>query len=199
MFEAKIRKMNDKTHACNKREQTKKSETKVTFRNKQHNFIANFVTQNKALSAMKKIILLLVVVSVSWQVKAQQKQDKTSGAVIVFDRTNHDFGKIFYRSDGTYQFKFVNAGKEPLLLSKPRSSCGCTVPSWPKAPILPGDSGSIKVTYNTHIIGKFNKSVTVYSNASKPVVLRIHGEVVPRPKPLVPVKQTDKSATPVKK
>ncbi len=77
--------------------------------------------------------------------------------------TNHDFGKIFYSSDGTHAFKFVNAGKEPLLLSRPLSSCGCTVPTWPKAPILPGDSGTINVAYNTHILGEFNKTVTVYS------------------------------------
>ncbi|UBM63141.1 DUF1573 domain-containing protein [Candidatus Sulfidibacterium hydrothermale] len=148
---------------------------------------------------MNKIMISVFFLFLTVQVSAQQKTNKSQGAIIKFEKTNHDFGKILYRSDGSYRFKFVNKGKEPLLLSKPRSSCGCTVPTWPKAPIMPGDTGTIKVTYNTHIIGRFNKTVTVYSNASKPVVLHIHGEVIPQPKPMVPVKQTEKNATPVKK
>lgn len=144
---------------------------------------------------MLSALFLFLAVSLS----AQQKTDQGGDMIIQFEKTTHDFGKIFYRSEGSYRFKFVNKGKEPLLLSKPRSSCGCTVPTWPKAPIMPGDTGTIKVTYNTHIIGKFNKTVTVYSNASKPVVLHIYGEVIPRPRPMVPVKQTENDAVPVKK
>ncbi len=149
---------------------------------------------------MKKAILFLFLAFAAWQIQAQQKTaPATTAAKIKFQETSFDFGKIYYRSGGTHTFKFVNDGKEPLLLSQPRSSCGCTVPTWPKAPILPGDSGSIKVTYNTHIIGRFNKSVTVFSNAEKPVVLHIRGEVIPRPKPMVPVKQTDNSVSPIRK
>jgi len=60
------------------------------------------------------------------------------------------------------------------------ASCGCTVPDWPKDPILPGKTGVIKVTYNTAIIGVFNKSITVYSNAANnPVGLIIKGNVNP--------------------
>lgn len=149
---------------------------------------------------MKKAILFLFFAFLAWQIQAQQKTtSSTTGAQIKFQETNFDFGKIYYRADGTHAFKFVNKGKEPLLLTQPRSSCGCTVPTWPKAPIMPGDSGTIKVTYNTHIIGQFNKSVTVYSNAAKPVVLHIRGEVIPKPKPMVPVKQTDNSVSPIRK
>ncbi len=147
---------------------------------------------------MKKVILFLFLAFPAWQIQAQQKT-ATSMAKIKFRETSFDFGKIYYRSKGTHTFKFVNDGNGPLLLSQPRSSCGCTVPTWPKAPILPGDSGTIKVTYNTHIIGRFNKSVTVFSNAEKPVVLHIRGEVIPRPKPMVPVKQTDNSVSPIRK
>ncbi len=148
---------------------------------------------------MKKIGILILLAFFALQIQAQQKTSKTSGAVLKFNETTFHFKKIYYQSNGTHNFKFINTGKEPLLLSRPHSSCGCTVPTWPKAPILPGDSGSIKVTYNTHILGYFNKTVTVYSNASKPVVLHIHGEVIPRPKPMLPVKHTDKNATPVHK
>jgi hypothetical protein len=148
--------------------------------------------------SMKKIVVSVMLILGFFSVRAQ-KPGESTGAVIKFDHTHYDYGKIYFRSEGTHVFHFVNAGNEPLLLSKPRSSCGCTVPSWPKAPILPGDSGAIKITYNTHIMGEFNKSVTVFSNAGKPVVLHIHGMVIPRPKPLVPVKPTNDNATPVKK
>jgi len=148
---------------------------------------------------MKKTIILLAFAFFVLQAQAQQKTTKSSQAVLKFVETTHNFNKIFYKSEGTHNFKFVNAGKEPLLLSRPRSSCGCTVPTWPKAPILPGDTGVISVTYNTHIIGKFNKTVTVYSNAPKPVVLHIHGEVVPEPKPMLPVKQANDGENHIRK
>jgi hypothetical protein len=147
---------------------------------------------------MKKIIVLLAFAFFVLQVQAQQKTaKKTTGVVLRFNETTFQFGNIYYASDGTHAFKFVNAGNGPLLLSRPRSSCGCTVPTWPKAPILPGDSGTIHVAYNTHILGEFNKTVTVYSNAPKPVVLHIHGKVIPRPKPMLPVKPADKGGAPV--
>lgn len=149
---------------------------------------------------MKKTGILILFVFFTFQIQAQQKITKrTTGVVLKFNKTTFQYGNIYYGSDGTHAFKFVNAGKEPLLLSRPRSSCGCTVPTWPKAPILPGDSGTINVAYNTRILGEFNKTVTVYSNAPKPVVLHIHGKVIPRPKPMLPVKQSDKGGAPVSK
>ena len=148
---------------------------------------------------MKKTGILIFFAFFALQMQARQKTKNTSEAVLKFNETTYNFGKIYYGSDGTHDFKFVNAGKEPLLLSRPRSSCGCTVPAWPKAPILPGDSGTINVAYNTHILGEFNKTVTVYSNEPRPVVLHIHGKVISRPKPMLPVKQTGKDATPIRK
>lgn len=149
---------------------------------------------------MKKTGILILFVFFTFQIQAQQKITKrTTGVVLKFNKTTFQYGNIYYGSDGTHAFKFVNAGKEPLLLSRPRSSCGCTVPTWPKAPILPGDSGTINVAYNTRILGEFNKTVTVYSNAPKPVVLHIHGKVIPRPKPMLPVKQSNKGGAPVSK
>ena len=81
---------------------------------------------------------------------------------------------------------------EPLIVQKPKSSCGCTVPSWPKEPILPGESDVIKVTYRTNRVGVINKSVTVTSNAVKngTVVLRIKGKVLEQPTEAMPEKET---------
>lgn len=95
---------------------------------------------------------------------------------ISFTETSHDYGTIKQGSDGTYVFTFKNTGKIPWILSSVHSSCGCTTPSWPKEPIAPGKSGEIKVEYNTNIIGSFQKSVTIFSNA-KTVVLYIKGSV----------------------
>lgn len=100
---------------------------------------------------------------------------------VVFDKMVHDYGTIVQGSDGESEFKFTNKGKTPLLLSNVHASCGCTVPEWPKEPILPGKTSSIKVKYNTNNQGNFNKSITVNSNAiNNTVVLQIKGNVTPK-------------------
>jgi len=104
-------------------------------------------------------------------------------AEISFEKTVHDFGSILQKGDGTYQFEFSNTGNAPLLLSNATSSCGCTIPSYPKTPIAPGEKGTIVVKYDTNRIGSFHKSVTVTSNAkaAPSVVLYIKGEVKATP------------------
>ena len=99
--------------------------------------------------------------------------------VITFNEQIHDYGKIQQGADGTCEFKFKNTGKTPLILSNVRASCGCTVPSWTQEPVQPGKEGVIKVSYNTQILGIFNKSITVNSNAkNSEVYLAIKGEVL---------------------
>lgn len=119
---------------------------------------------------------------------------------ISFDKTVHDYGTIVQGSDGTCEFKFTNTGKEPLIVQKPISSCGCTIPTWPQEPVLPGKSDVIKVTYATHNVGPINKTITVNSNAKTArVVLSIKGNVVAKPADKVPEKTNDNSATPLQK
>jgi Protein of unknown function (DUF1573) len=119
---------------------------------------------------------------------------------ISFDKTVHDYGTIVQGSDGTCEFKFTNTGKEPLIVQKPISSCGCTIPTWPQEPVLPGKSDVIKVTYATHNVGPINKTITVTSNAKTArVVLSIKGNVVAKPADKVPEKTNDNSATPLQK
>jgi hypothetical protein len=151
---------------------------------------------------MKKIIIAAILMMGIFTLSAQDKATKDGNATkkngpeIKFKTTSHDYGEIYLNGDGTYKFEFTNTGNEPLILSKPRSSCGCTVPSWPKEPILPGESSVIKVTYNTHKAGTFNKSVTVFSN-SKTVILRIKGKVVPKPAEALPEKPTSMGSAPL--
>ena len=105
-----------------------------------------------------------------------------------FEKVVHDYGDVPYNGNGECEFRFTNTGTEPLLVQKPKSSCGCTIPSWPNEPILPGESEVIKVTYRTNRAGNINKTVTVTSNAVKnsTVVLRIKGRVLEQPSEVLP-------------
>lgn len=78
----------------------------------------------------------------------------------------HDFGELPEGPDAVYKFEFTNAGKEPLIIQNASGSCGCTIPDWPKSPILPGKKGDITVTYHTAgRVGPFTKDVYIQSNA----------------------------------
>lgn len=130
------------------------------------------------LNDMKRLILVFsIMVAFTFAVTAQQGVSATSDS-IVFNKTIHDYGTIAKGSDGTSVFTFTNKGQKPLVLNNVRASCGCTVPEWPRQPIAPGETGEIKVKYNTEIEGSFNKTVTVNSNAANSAVtLRIRGNV----------------------
>lgn len=125
---------------------------------------------------MKKVFTLMMAMVASAIIFAQNP-------VITFDKTTHDFGKI-NESDGrvTTIFTFKNEGMAPLALSNVRASCGCTTPKWTKEPIEPGQTGEITVTYNPNgRPGRFQKTITVTSNASEGTVkLFIKGEVIPK-------------------
>jgi len=119
---------------------------------------------------------------------------------IKFDKLVHDYGTLEQHGNGRCEFTFTNKGKEPLILSNVRSSCGCTVPEWPRQPILPGQSEVIKVKYDTKRIGAINKSVYVYSNAKEsPLTLKIKGKVQAKSAQTMPEKKMDNASAPVNK
>ncbi|MEL4454352.1 DUF1573 domain-containing protein [Lutimonas vermicola] len=131
---------------------------------------------------MKKILVLLIVGLISFSVKAQTQEEikkDFTGPVFEFENEVIDYGEIAENSDGNRVFKFKNIGKAPLIISNVKGSCGCTVPTKPEEPIMPGETGEIKVKYATNRIGPFSKTVTITSNAYEPtVVLRIKGRVL---------------------
>lgn len=103
-------------------------------------------------------------------------------ADIKMDKLEHDYGTIQQGGNGECEFKFINNGKEPLVITNCMGSCGCTVPQCPKEPILPGKSGVIKVKYDTQRVGGIYKTVTVNSNAkSGTISLTIKGNVEAKP------------------
>ena len=142
---------------------------------------------------MKKLVLLIgILVMTMGLAKAQDvKTVDNNGPEIEFEKLVHDYGDVPYNGDGQCEFRFTNTGNEPLILQKPKSSCGCTVPSWPKEPILPGESDVITVTYRTTEVGAINKTITVTSNAKQngTVVLRIKGKVLEQEQEMLPAKE----------
>jgi hypothetical protein len=137
---------------------------------------------------MKKISLIFAFLMFTGFVinaqtsSVQTKTTPASGPEITFDNLEHDYGTITKGANGDCVFKFKNTGNEPLILSDVRKSCGCTTPTWSKEPILPGQSGEIKVGYNTNNVGAFSKTITVISNATNATLtLVIKGTVNAEP------------------
>ncbi|TYB73913.1 DUF1573 domain-containing protein [Bizionia gelidisalsuginis] len=120
---------------------------------------------------MKNLFTLLFVGLISFAATAQAK--------IEFKSTTIDYGTIEKGADGLRSFEFTNTGDAPLIISKATSTCGCTVPTPPKEPIMPGKTGKIDVKYDTKRVMPIRKTITVISNAETPTVaLKIKGEVV---------------------
>lgn len=123
-------------------------------------------------------IVLMVALIVSGCKNSTESKAKAHGEEIWFEETLHNYGEIPVGSDGRWSFVFQNLGNVPIVVNRVRSTCGCTVPSWPREPVAPGDSASITVEYNTAQTGTFLKSVFVYSTAANsPVKLQIKGRV----------------------
>lgn len=96
---------------------------------------------------------------------------------IKFKEEEHNFGNVPEGPSVSTDFEFKNIGKVPIIFSDVHGSCGCTVPTWPKEPILPGKTGKIQVTYSTQgRQGQINKTVTVTSNIGTKI-LKISGNV----------------------
>ena len=125
---------------------------------------------------MKNLFTLLFVSLISLSTYAQETVAK-----IEFKDETVDYGKIENGSNGVRTFIFTNTGNAPLVITNVKSSCGCTVPKKPTAPIAPGKKGEIEVKYDTKRTGFIRKTITVTSNATNVKngvsYLKIKGEV----------------------
>ncbi len=157
---------------------------------------------------MKKIIMTLLCLSASALLVSAQDHKSVTGDMPVakpqpvtgtspiagqfeFNEETHDFGKVPEGPDQEYDFTFKNSGKSAILIKEAHGSCGCTVPQWPKEPILPGENAAIHVTYHTNgRVGAINKDVIITSNALLPTMtLHIKGTVEPKSGDAEPVKR----------
>ncbi|MDA9339428.1 DUF1573 domain-containing protein [Polaribacter sp.] len=118
---------------------------------------------------MKSFSTIFTFLFVSFAIHAQEFQ---------FENETIDYGKVAKKSDGARIFTFTNVGTAPIIISRVQSTCGCTVPEKPEAPIMPGAKGKIKVSYDTNKPGRFNKQIIIFSNAKQTRrVIRVKGYV----------------------
>jgi len=118
-------------------------------------------------------IMLLVLLAGTFTAIGQNGEsssEKKARAEITFSKKTHNFGKIPFKGDGSYTFKFENTGKKALIINDVQASCSCTASEWPEDPILPGKKGEITVEYDTRNpknIGKFTKYIFIFNTATK--------------------------------
>ena len=139
---------------------------------------------------MKRLIFLTILFSfiacnesaskkINSDVSQTQVSEDRKYAEITFDRIFHDFGNINEGQIVKTFFTFTNTSQNDLYIVDARGSCGCTVPECPKEPILPGETGIIKVNYDEKRVGSFNKSITITSNAkNSPKIIKVKGKII---------------------
>jgi hypothetical protein len=99
-------------------------------------------------------------------------------AYISFSKDKCDFGTIPYKKEAVYSFEFTNSGKTMLIINDVKTSCGCTIPEWPKEPIRPGRKGQLTIKYDAAFPGVFHKTIDiVYNGVGSPYQLEIVGNV----------------------
>jgi hypothetical protein len=131
---------------------------------------------------MKNLFALALIFLLGSFTAVAQEDGKTEivdGPKMTFESTTVDYGTIEKDGDPIRYAKFTNTGTEPLIIKHAKGSCGCTVPTVPKEPIMPGESGEIKIRYATNRVGSINKTVRVTTNeGGQPHILRVKGKVL---------------------
>jgi hypothetical protein len=129
----------------------------------------------------KYIFSILIFQNVALLAQQSNDVDTTSFAQISFETTVHNFGDVNQGEKVEQIFKFKNSGNLPLVLQNVLTTCGCTVPEWPKDPVVPGAEGELKVIFDsTAKIGRQNKVITIRSNSREgDFRLRISAMVLP--------------------
>ncbi|MBX7182733.1 MAG: DUF1573 domain-containing protein [Bacteroidia bacterium] len=96
---------------------------------------------------------------------SEEAQDTANAPVMTFEKDVYDFGKIIQGEKVTHTFTFTNTGKTDLIISAANTSCGCTVPSFSKTPVKPGEKGKIDVVFDSEgKKGQTTKKITILAN-----------------------------------
>ena len=141
---------------------------------------------------MKSILVLFVLGLMSFSMIAQQAEPQTAevktteevkpGPKMELESTTVNYGEIEQGSDPLRSVKFTNTGTEPLIIKNAKGSCGCTVPTYPREPIAPGETAEIEIRYDTKRLGSINKTVKISTNdPTGEYVLRVKGKISPKP------------------
>ena len=124
---------------------------------------------------MKKIFYIILVTLL---ISCAETNIQNKDAVIEFKEHEFNFKQLSFKEDAAYFFEFSNPGNSPLIIQNVNTTCGCTVPEWPKNPINPSETGEIKIKYDTSHPGSFSKTIKVFYNGKdSPVQLTIKGSV----------------------
>ncbi len=140
---------------------------------------------------MKKLFLLsfvfaafsMVAVAQSTEpttpTKTEAPAPETGGPIMSLESNTVDYGTLNQHGEPLRKVSFTNTGTEPLVIKNARGSCGCTVPTWPKEPILPGASADIEIRYATNRLGKINKTVKITTNEGGDAhVIKVIGNIL---------------------
>lgn len=142
-----------------------------------------FLKKRPQINQLISSTIFFFVLLFSCSNEAQNLDSKNDLGVFHFEEEVIDYGNIAQNDNGLRTFKFTNRGRAPIVISKVKTTCGCTVPTYPKQAILPGETASIDIKYATNRVGSFSKTITVISNADEPQKkLRIKGNVIAKPK-----------------
>ena len=139
-------------------------------------------------SLLSTLLFLFVAIGLNAQDKTDDTKDQATkpteieaigGPQADFESIEIDYGTINQGDEPLRIFTFLNSGNEPLVIKNAKGSCGCTVPDWPREPIMPGEAGEIKVRYDTNRVGGFQKTITLTTNVpdQEKITLRIKGKV----------------------
>lgn len=140
-------------------------------------------------SVLKKLLFLFCIAGVLFSCDIRRTKNNTgltagfhfsdTTSVQMIDSV-YDFGKVTEGQKVIYNYRFKNTGNKPLIISSATASCGCTVPEKPEEPIKPGQTGSLKVVFNSEgRVGPTHKTITVISNAYPSIpILQLTGQVV---------------------
>ena len=133
---------------------------------------------------MKKYILFLFLLNLSLLALGQNSSPTKPAFKFVNEVLN--YGNIEQYTHGNRIFEFTNTGASPLIIKEIKTSCDCTVPKKPTKPIMPGEKGTIEVSYDTSKLGGFIKQFTIFSNAKQAVKrVRIKGFVLKKKSKLI--------------
>ncbi len=127
---------------------------------------------------MKKLLLSLILITVGFNVFAQNASKKAED-LVKFKEIRYNFGKIKQGVPVTHNFEFSNIGNEPVIIETASASCGCTTPVWPQAPVMKSKTDIIKAGFNAAAMGPFEKTIFVkIKGIDAPYELKIAGEVL---------------------
>ena len=128
---------------------------------------------------MKKVLIALVALISTSAVFAQPQSGKKVVDVAKFSTDTYDLGKMKQNVPATATFTVTNVSKEPLIIEAANPTCGCTISDYTKAPIAPGQTGTIKATYNASGSGSIHKTLTVkFSGVDEIKSINLAGEVL---------------------